>query len=172
MFTASTDEKITEPVNLEGLKAYLSLREEDGVEDSYLNQLIMTARSRLEEYLETVIAVRSFELEFDSGYWHELYRPLTSVDLITYKDPSDVEHEIEDYETVVGNKAIVGFEIPEDLKEGTSVKVAFTSGMEECPTSIVLGIKMMCKEMYSRSGLDPLTDDVKKIVQSEVIYDL
>lgn len=172
MFTASTDEKITEPVNLEGLKAYLSLRDEDDVEDSYLNQLIMTARSRLEEYLEAVIAVRSFELEYDSEYWHELYRPLISVDGITYTDASDVEQEIDDYEVLVGNKASVGFEIPEDLKAGTPVTVAFTSGMEECPTSIVLGIKMMCKEMYSRSGLDPLTDDVKKIVQSEVIYDL
>lgn len=166
------DDKIVEPVNLQGLKQYLSLREDDITEDPYLNQLITTARSRLEEEggLERVIALRSFTAEFDGGYWHQLHRSLVDIDSVTYTDTEGVEQEIKDYEVQLGNAALIGFNIPADIDGSVTVK--FISGYEQVPTSLILAIKMMCKEMYSRSITDPLTDEVRKLIQSEVIYDL
>jgi len=165
----SIDDDIFEPVNLEGLKQYLSLRVDETEEDPYLNQLITTARSRLEEGLERVITLRSFEIEFDGGYWHQLYTSLVEIESVTYEDADGVEHSITDYD-LQKEASMIGFDIPKDV-DGT-VTVRFTSGYEQVPTSLVLAIKIMCKEMYSRSENDPMTDEVWKLVQSEVIYEL
>ena len=62
----STEEDFEEPVTLEGLKAYLALRDADRPDDSYLKGLVTTARGMLEDEggLERVIVPRSFELSF------------------------------------------------------------------------------------------------------------
>ena len=103
----STDEQVEEPVNLEGLKAYLSLRDNRLDEDSYLMQLVTTARTMLENEggLERVIVPRSFELEFsedDCRRIMHLYRPLLEVEAITYTDAEGEEQEITEYGVELG----------------------------------------------------------------------
>lgn len=172
MYT-SIDTDIIEPVNLEGLKAYLSLREDSTSDDSYLEQLITSARSRLEEEggLERVIAMRPFEtIIADDQYWHDLYRPLVSIDEVKYTDATGTVRHVEDYDYAIGNSAGIGFIPPQDIKAGTGVTVRYTSGYEQYPPSIILAIKMMCKSMYSRESGDPLSDEVRKLIGSEVIY--
>ncbi len=171
----STDEQVEEPVNLEGLKAYLSLRDNRLDEDSYLMQLVTTARTMLENEggLERVIVPRSFELEFtedDCRRVMHLYRPLLEVEAITYTDAEGEEQEITEYGVELGIRAEVWFEYPEDAVGDITVR--FTSGYEHYPPCIILAIKMMCRAMYERTVDNPLTPEVRDVIQPEVIYDL
>jgi len=164
------DSKIAEPITIDGLKEFLSVRDDVRADDPFLTQIITAARTRLEEHLERVIVARNFELAFTSGGTHALYPSLIDVESITYFDNSGHEHYIEDYFII--KSEYVAFDTPGDLGIGETIKVVFRSGYESCPATLMLAIEMMCKELYARSAADPLTDEIRKIVQSEVIYDL
>lgn len=169
----STDEDFEEPVNLEGLKAYLSLREGDRIDDSYLKGLVSTARAMLEDAggLERVIVPRSFELTFTREQCEgmmELYPPLIEVEEITYTDLDGEEQEITEYGVETGMPAQLWLEYPEDADGDITVR--FTSGYASYPPCIILAIKMMAKSMYARTEGSPLTPEVRDVIQSEVIY--
>lgn len=169
------DDVVEEPVNLEGLKAYLSVRDGRENDDSYLQQLVTTARTMLEDEggLERVIVSRSFELSFSEDQCRRilhLYRPLLEVESITYEDADGEEHEITEFGVETGIRAEVWFDYPEDAVG--DVHVRFVSGYDHIPPCIVLAIKMMCRSMYERSVDNPLTPEVRDVIQSEVIYEL
>lgn len=170
----STDENIEEPVSLEGLKAYLALRDADRPDDSYLKGLVTTARAMLEDEggLERVIVPRSFELTFsreqcDDKVLH-LYPSLIEVEEITYTDTEGEEQEITDYGVELGPRAELWFEWPEDIDGDVTVR--FTSGYEQYPQCILLAIKMMCKSMYARTEGSPITPEIRDVIRSEVVY--
>lgn len=174
MYT-SVDDGFEEPVSLEGLKAYLSLRESDRPDDSYLKGLVSTARAMLEDAggLERVIVPRSFELSFSEEECHlimDLYPLLIEVEKVYYTDADGNEQEITEYGVEPGLRAQVWFDYPDDAVGDVTVR--FTSGYEEYPPCIILAIKMMCRAMYERTVEDPLTPEVRQVIQSEVIYSL
>ncbi len=170
----STDEDFEEPVSLEGLKAYLALRDTDRPDDSYLKGLVTTARAMLEDEggLERVIVPRSFELTFSeeqcTGQVLHLYPSLIEVEGITYTDTEGEEQEISEYGVETGPRAELWFEWPEDISGDVTVR--FTSGYEQYPQCILLAIKMMCKSMYARAEGSPLTPEVRDVIRSEVVY--
>lgn len=171
----STDDQIQEPVDLEGLKAYLSMRENRDCDDSYLRQLVTTARTMLEDEggLERVIVPRSFELRFseeDCRHVLHLYPPLLEVESVKYIDTEGEEQEITEFGVTLGIRAEFWVEYPEDAVGDITVR--FTSGYEHYPPCIILAIKMMCRSMYERTVDNPLTPEIKDIIQPEVIYTL
>ena len=99
-----------------------------------------------------------------------LYRPLLEVEAITYTDAEGEEQEITEYGVDLGIRAEVWFEYPEDAVGNVTVR--FTSGYEHYPPCIILAIKMMCRAMYERTVDNPLTPEVRDVIQPEVIYDL
>ena len=169
----STEEDFEEPVTLEGLKAYLALRDADRPDDSYLKGLVTTARAMLEDEggLERVIVPRSFELTFSEEQCVDtvlhLYPSLIEVERIIYSDAEGEEHEITDYGVELGLKAELWFDWPEDA-DG-DVTVYFTSGYEQYPQCILLAIKMMCKSMYARTEGSPLSPEIRDVIRSEVV---
>lgn len=170
----STDEDFEEPVSLEGLKAYLALRDTDRPDDSYLKGLVTTARAMLEDEggLERVIVPRSFELTFSEEQCVDkvlhLYPSLIEVEEITYTDSEGEEREITEYGTELGPRAELWFEWPEDIDGDVTVR--FTSGYEQYPQCILLAIKMMCKSMYARAEGSPITPEIRDVIRSEVVY--
>lgn len=179
MFSDSIDTKPPEPVDVEALRAYLSLNE-GRVDDSYLLSLVTTARTMLEDHIGHVIATRAFTLsigEREAKGPIAVHPDLLSVDSITYTavDAEGTEstaeitaytvhpHPIDPYITLDDG-------YPEDATG--DIELMFTSGYDHVPECIVLAIKMMCLSLYNRSEESPLTDAVRRIVMPEVKFGL
>lgn len=166
MYT-STDTTVIEPINLEGIKAYLSLRQDDESEDSYLQSLVSTSRSLLEDYLDRVITARSFMTEMYYEGFYPLYPDVLTLDSVRYIKQDGAEAEIEDYDYATGPEGGVWIIRPNDILADSPVTVIYTSGYDTVPESVKLGIKMMSKTMYSRTDANPLTEDVRRLVSPE-----
>ena len=166
MYQTSIDDSWEEPVDLAGLKAYLSLR--DGrVDDSYLLHLAATAREMLEEGpLDGVISARRFQADVSEGMADapiRLFGPLLSVDSVEYTDTDGDAAELDDWTAILGPRALLSVEWPDDI-DG-DLTVTYTAGYEHVPLPIVQAVKSVSRNLYERRDGDPLTPDIVRMVQ-------
>lgn len=162
----SVDDKIVEPVNLEGIKAYLSLRADDESEDSYLLSLVTTSREMLEDYIGRVISPRSFVSDVYYAGRFYLYPELVQIELVSYVDEDGHIRETEDYDWS-DDLSCIDVRRPADAMRNAPVTVRYVSGYQRMPENIVLAIKMMARTMYSRADTNPLTPEVRALVSTE-----
>lgn len=163
---ASVDDKVVEPVNLEGIKAYLSLRADDESEDSYLLSLVTTSREMLEDYIGRVISPRSFVSDVYYAGRFYLYPELVQIELVSYVDEDGHIRETEDYDWS-DDLSCIDVRRPADAMRNAPVTVRYVSGYQRMPENIMLAIKMMARTMYSRADTNPLTPEVRALVSTE-----
>jgi uncharacterized phiE125 gp8 family phage protein len=143
-----------EPISRAEAKSHIR---DDLEDDSYVEDLIKTARKLAETYTWHSLAVQTFEYSLDnfpSGEIIRLPRPPTqSVDSITYKDRSGNVTTIDPADYVLDGEYVVlnsGKSWPSfDPFPVNAVRIQFTSGYTELPDTIKEGMLLLIGHWYN-----------------------
>ena len=153
---------LIEPISMEEIRKYVGFDKEDTREDVLLKTLVSSQRALLEELMERIIVEREFVAHPQRDGCVRLLPSLQEVMSITYRGKDKQEKEVLDFDTALGDAALVEFCIDEPFSD---IKIRFRSGFGIIPETIKDGIKDLVKARYERTTVEDVLSAVRVTTQ-------